>query len=957
MNRLNKKIVIVAFGITILGITTIINTDLVNKTRKYIPRAMQQTEVKGIKGAMEYLNSMMANPKTGVVDPKDVWMAKQQADELLKKQRSGKTSTLGIKWIELGPDNIGGRTRGMLIDKDDNDLMFACSVGGGLFISQSGGSAWKPVNDTMANLATTCIIQASNGDIYVGTGEGALAGSAGTGSSGVIGAGIWKSTDRGTTWEHLESTAPFSITYNSSGNDWSGVYRLAADPSDAQTIYAAAHGGLFVTTDGGDSWTDAPGTSGGTSTDVKIGSDGTIVAIINDNLYRKEASDTDFENRAGEGGFPKGSAVVRVELAISQSDPDYMYAACAASSGMLYNIYQSKDNGENWTVIGPGGGSQIFYPFSYQGGIAQGWYDNVIAVHPTEREIVFVGGISYWRWKVGEGWKRLNSLFQSTTTTTAYYVHADNHAIMFHPAKPNMMYIGNDGGIYRTTNCLQDQPIFTPMNKGYNVTQFYSVAASADGKMVLGGTQDNGTNLIDSTGNTGMAATEVQGGDGGFCEISAINPQAMFAGQPNEISRSPNGGASFSNFLDGNTGDLSGQFVTAFKLWENFNDVMSSDSILFVADTSYSKGDTLLINGMNQYKFAHVLKANLAQDDTLMIQDLPQAKYFVSLSGSVWMTKEALVFSKIPEWYKIGSSITARSFAVTEDGNTVFVGTSGGILYRLTGLQTATYSYDNSGISSVVGVTKKQLYSFSGSVCGLALDEDDPDNLIVCIGNYGSTNHVYLSKNATGSSPTFTSKQGNLPSMPVYDGVFFTNANDGKKWIVLGTELGIYATDDDPTSGTPTWYEENDGMSRVATFSLKKYKYSPLPNQSWGGHRLYAGTHGRGMYKSAFFVTGINDKKYDKKYGKVNIEKITIYPNPVMNHQTTLSYELKENREIIIDIYNLAGQKISSVELGRQITGIHEFKLQTYDLNRGSYFVRINTGKNEISTGKFIIVN
>ena len=166
--------------------------------------------------------------------------ALQGGQEALLPMAAGVSST---SWTWLGPGNIGGRVRSLVIDPTNTNVMFAGSVGGGIFKTTDGGASWAPVDDFMANLAVSTIVMQPGlpSTMYAGTGEGFY------NSDGIRGAGVFKSTDGGTTWSQLPSTA------NSS---WFYVNKLAMSP-DGQVILAATRTGLYRSTDGGASWTQA----------------------------------------------------------------------------------------------------------------------------------------------------------------------------------------------------------------------------------------------------------------------------------------------------------------------------------------------------------------------------------------------------------------------------------------------------------------------------------------------------------------------------------------------------------------------------------------------------------------------------------------------------------------------------------------------------------------------------
>ena len=168
-------------------VITLLNSPVLN----YIPIdnrvEMQKT---GIDVAQSFMQDRKANQKTGKVDYRDV----QKARDQVALHTSMRSSASVLEWEEMGPDNVGGRTRAVLIDKDNPSRIYAGAVSGGLWISESGGRAWRKYSDELENLNISCIAQAPNGDIYFGTGEVYFVryGSDGDGGSGFLGNGIWK---------------------------------------------------------------------------------------------------------------------------------------------------------------------------------------------------------------------------------------------------------------------------------------------------------------------------------------------------------------------------------------------------------------------------------------------------------------------------------------------------------------------------------------------------------------------------------------------------------------------------------------------------------------------------------------------------------------------------------------------------------------------------------------------
>lgn len=295
-----------------------------------------------------------------------------------------KTSGSKLSWVERGPGNVGGRTRAILVDPDDPlNTWWAGSVSGGLWKTTDRGSTWQPVTDNLPNLAVGSLAMAESDPnvIYMGTGEGVGF------FSSVAGDGIFRSADRGVTWSHLSATA---------GNrDFRFVNQLAVDPSNPNVVLAATNEGIFRTVDGGVIWTVAY-----RSTSER--------EPIQDLRAQPDDFNKQIASFSGRGILHSTDAGVtwtfasadwasrfyRIELAYSPSNPDIAYAAANAwtlQGGLKFSsdLYRSEDGGANWVPTVSHSNLNWFGP--------QGWYNNTLAVHPYKPDTVFVGGVHLWR--------------------------------------------------------------------------------------------------------------------------------------------------------------------------------------------------------------------------------------------------------------------------------------------------------------------------------------------------------------------------------------------------------------------------------------------------------------------------------------------------------------------------------------------------------------------------------
>ncbi|OGU72939.1 MAG: hypothetical protein A2V93_05420 [Ignavibacteria bacterium RBG_16_34_14] len=439
-------------------------------------------------------------------------------------------TTAALNWTQLGPGNIGGRIRSIAVHPTDPNTVYIGSVGGGVWKTVDGGLSWTALKDDMENLAVCALaIDPTNPNIiYAGTGEGFFNGDA------LRGEGIFKTTDAGATWNRLSSTNNSEFYY---------VNKLVIDNS-TNIIYAATRKGLYKSTDGGASFTQLVGGSGQDvhCTDIEISytSPSTIYTafgIFNQGeIWRSTNGGTSFEfnfNQTDHG---------RIELATSTSNSTLVYASFMdLNTNGVGIIAYSTNSGNNWfskTVPGP----------SYSGASnyagTQGWYDNIVAIDPDNASVIYAGGIDFWKsTNGGDTWTQKTNWYQQAGAPQ--YVHADEHAIAFAPSNTNIMYLGNDGGVYKSLNKGE---LWTACNNNLSITQFYYGAVAPSGNNFYGGTQDNGT-----LGTSGSANwSEILGGDGGATEIDFNNPQNIYMEYVNLcFFKSTDGGASYFKAMNG----------------------------------------------------------------------------------------------------------------------------------------------------------------------------------------------------------------------------------------------------------------------------------------------------------------------------------------------------------------------------------------------------------------------
>ncbi len=231
-----------------------------------------------------FMKKLRGNIETGEFEPSDYL---EVANAVAEYDRNfGDNRELNLSWWEMGPDNVGGRTRAILAV--NNELIFAGSVTGGLYKSTNAGNNWTRVESLDAfgkTMAVSCIDQTEDGTIYLGTGSVFEGGTGGTGSSGSIGVGLYRSTDLGVSWELVPGTNP--VEFNA-GEDWAFINDICADENDPSRIWIASNAGTGWWKPG-ESAPDMTNTGlpSSTSYDIEWAKDGSycLVTAANGNVY------------------------------------------------------------------------------------------------------------------------------------------------------------------------------------------------------------------------------------------------------------------------------------------------------------------------------------------------------------------------------------------------------------------------------------------------------------------------------------------------------------------------------------------------------------------------------------------------------------------------------------------------------------------------------------------------
>ena len=724
----------------------------------------------------------------------------------------GDNTSVATNWKELGPTNVGGRTRALAWDPTTTNKVWAGGVSGGLWYNNNitnANSSWIKVNDFWSTLSVTKIsFDPTNASVaYVSTGEGFNVGAS-------IGAGIWKTADGGNTWNQLSSTVNMRyindliVRPESILGSTIGVIYAAVDQVNYQGNSFDQFGvGLFRSEDFGVNWTQV-------MPDISVNNSPFVPASIqlsaSNRIWVGTKSNGYYGSVDGGGGrvlySDNGTTWTvsntlnlsngRVTVACAPSDANYIYSFMegAPPATVPIVIRKSIDNGVSWTDVA------LPLDADDDNGIpaddftrGQVWYDQALAVDPMHPQNLIIGGIDLFSSPDGGAtWGQISKWSDNGNLSglTCSFVHADQHAICFKPGSSTEVIFGNDGGIFYTSDITSSvtSDVITARNKNYNVTQFYSAAINptAGNNYHMAGAQDNGTQQFHSDNlNT---TREVYGGDGGYCFIDQLNTDYQIVSYVNNnyflyYVKGIGDTASLDLLSDGNTGS----FINPACYDNNMH-----------ALYTYKSSDAT--SGGSIYRVKNINLAPAVIAETVNVTNL---------------TASATAFKVSP---------------YTTTSTTLFIGTASGKLIKLTNADGATTPVETD-------ITGTMLPTGSISCIEIGSSENE---LLVTFFNYGLVNKIYYS--ADGGT-TWVSKMGDFPDIPVRWAMF--NPNDFTTEVILATELGIYGTNNFNVP-TPTWTAKNTGFSNVRTDMLQMRTSDKM---------VIAATHGRGLYSSMGFST------------------------------------------------------------------------------------------------------
>jgi len=449
---------------------------------------------------------------TGQIPPflRSQW-AQYDAKKLERRAGTNPIDTI----IELGPNNVAGRTRALWIDPRNEKIILAGAISGGLWRSENGGTSWKPINEQEVSMMPSALTSNpyNPNEVYYGTGESRA------NSADVDGEGVFKSTDGGKTFNQLPSTVKL--------NGFNAIWDIEHSKIDSQTLFVGTNSyGLYRSTDGGATWAIAYSGGNKQVTDVVCLPNGRVIATLQSNLV--VASDSNgkpgtfktltFPNAPNGGTY----RTIQVDYCIKFPKVVYIVFEGFAFDAAPVAFYKSSDGGNTWkaktppTAAGPG----------YQA------YCMVMGVHPTDTNRIVVGGRDICRSSDGgNSWTPLD------------IGHSDHHSFAFLPKTSTDFLMGTDGGVFRYQ--WSSNAVAANLNNGYRVTQFYCGGYGPTGMVGISGAQDNDTQVTEKP----LVSQRFFGGDGAYCNIGQQDGSIAYMSYQNDAIHVMN------NFTSNNPGN------------------------------------------------------------------------------------------------------------------------------------------------------------------------------------------------------------------------------------------------------------------------------------------------------------------------------------------------------------------------------------------------------------------
>ncbi len=905
------------------------NKIAIEDNKKVKVKSSPEEKLQTIKDRDEYMFQLMRDPKTNSI-PKNIRAREIEFAKTLSQKFNStlmKTNREDFDWEEVGPNDVGGRTRALAIDVNNSNRVLAGGVSGGIWETMNRGTSWEFISSSTSLLSVTSIVQdprdGHTDTWYFSAGEFSGNSASATGAP-FRGNGIYKSIDNGLTWNLLLNTESSFATFDPR---YDYVSKIIINPTTGSIFIASNATGILKSTDGGSSFSIKLGEEYDHHyCDIVVSADGTLIASISQSGFNASQINSPGIYRSTDDGenweditpvdFP--ATHERSVLAIAESNTNIVYVLTNTGEyngdDEIVNLFRLDNSDLTFEDL-----STNLPTFStFRGSFtAQSNYDLTIAVKPDDEDFVVLGSVSLFRSTDGLSAKlddsKLDWIGGYAPSGSFFNHHPDQHILVFDKKEPNGLWSGHDGGLSYTpditnTSYSSNFP-WENKNNGYNVTQFYavSIAKDADDTRIMGGTQDNGTpHFRYSAGNT-TSSDDKSSGDGSYSYYASSH--AYVSTQNGSILRVAykENGDPYNAFVDdGNlsqwatihpksaTGQL---FINPFVINPNLEKHMF-----------YPAGDTLWRN--------------------VALTNLP-----LNEDGGTDLF-----------WFYVadveGYNITALDISISNPEHLLYYGASNSNqLPKIFKLNNAS---DNPLTDVPVEISIPDAEPGS-RVVDIAINPEDGNEILIVMSNY-SIIGLYHSIDA---GVNFAAVEGNLEGDGTNPGPSLRTATilpyNGDTYYFVGTSTGLYSTVL-LNGGTTSWVQESPtGLGNVIVQQLASRTSDNV---------VVAATHGRGMFKGK--PNGITGGVNNQSNLLGDFKLAQNYPNP-FNPSTVIKYAIPSNSKVSLIVYDLLGKEVLTLVNGEKASGSYEVNFDAKNLASGIYYYSLKAG-NFTETKKMILL-
>ena len=904
----------------------------------------------------------------------------QKTNQERQQQTNSSLMILAPNWTEMGPSPIpngqtttnsvavSGRVTAIAIHPTNANLVYVGTANGGIYRTSDGGTTWTPIFDAAQSLAIGALALApSNPSIlYVGTGESNLS------ADSYAGIGIYR-IDNADAAPVLNGpiNPPISGTTCFFGRS---VSKILVDPANAATIYVSTGTGVIGNPNGSPGGGTVPplgrrGIYRSTNATAAAGSISFTkldITGVNDNLtvldMVMEPGNSDvitcYVYASGGGIYRTANASaptpvfthpyttassVRGELAISKTG-GAVTVYCANGENSSGRLLRSFDAGLTWAVAP---GSTGFCS-------GQCFYDIAIEADPTNQDNVYIGGSS------GSNiFRRSTDGLATIPVSSTTNLHADCHVIKCAPSAPLTLYLGCDGGIYKSTD--GGVTWVTKNTAGFSATQFQSLALHPiDPNFTIGGTQDNGTNKINPDGSH----TRIDGGDGGYTLIDQNATDNTNVTMYHTYYNN-SGQAGFSRALTSPGG------WTFFGCGGTANGIVCPGTTLFYAPMALGSGNpnTVYFATDRLYRSADkgvtmplvsqgpvisgvpISSISIAKtDDNVRIIGFTNGKVYRTVTGSSVLNDVTPVgYSAVPVGRVMIDPVDKRTAYVSYGGYGLAAGRH---VWKTTDLDAATptWAVSGNGIPDV-------------PVNALAID---PGNTSIVFA--GTDIGVFVSIDA---GATWNSYSTGLPVVPVFDMAVhpvtkaLRIATHGRGFWQSTTPVvpveynGFYATAKRNASVLLEWLTASESNNKG--FIIERSVFSN--NNSWSDFEEIGFVKGSGTVSSPkryeytdaptggkSFIYRLKQVNYDGTFKYSDQRKVTlagidyalhdVYPNPVTEN-ATIRFQVPQTGHTQINVYTADGKLVETVFEELIQPGIYQVSVNTGRYGTGTYLYKM----------------